>query len=70
MRAGGVTDRIPHADNVEDSRALAKVAETGSLLGRPCPAIQPEPQFVHRRIKGRAEVQQMDVQTYFFRHPT
>ena len=71
MRAGRpVLIEIPIADNVEDSEALAKIAkETGIIaMGGHVRRFNPSHQFVHRRIaKGELKIQQMDVQTYFFR---
>ena len=71
MRAGKhVLIEIPIADNVEDSEALAKIAkETGVVaMGGHVRRFNPSHQFVHRRIeKGELKIQQMDVQTYFFR---
>jgi len=71
MRAGKpVLIEIPIADNVEDSEALAKIArETGVLaMGGHVRRFNPSHQWVHRRIeKGELKIQQMDVQTYFFR---
>jgi 2-hydroxy-4-carboxymuconate semialdehyde hemiacetal dehydrogenase len=71
MRAGKhVLIEIPIADNVEDSEALAKIAhETGVVaMAGHVRRFNPSHQFVHRRIKkGELTIQQMDVQTYFFR---
>ncbi len=71
MRAGRpVLIEIPIADNVEDSEALAEIAkETGVIaMGGHVRRFNPSHQFVHRRIaKGELKIQQMDVQTYFFR---
>jgi len=71
MRAGKhVLIEIPIADNVEDSEALAAIAkETGVVaMGGHVRRFNPSHQFVHRRIaKGEMAIQQMDVQTYFFR---
>jgi 2-hydroxy-4-carboxymuconate semialdehyde hemiacetal dehydrogenase len=71
MRAGKhVLIEIPIADNVEDSEALAKIAkETGVVaMGGHVRRFNPSHQFVHRRIeRGELKIQQMDVQTYFFR---
>ena len=71
MRAGKpVLIEIPIADNVEDSEALAKIArETGVLaMAGHVRRFNPSHQWVHRRIeKGELKIQQMDVQTYFFR---
>ena len=71
MRAGKhVLIEIPIADNVEDSEALAKVArETGvAAMAGHVRRFNPSHQWVKRRIlKGELKIQQMDVQTYFFR---
>jgi len=71
MRAGKhVLIEIPIADNVEDSEALAKIAkETGMVaMAGHVRRFNPSHQFVHRRIEtGELKIQQMDVQTYFFR---
>jgi 2-hydroxy-4-carboxymuconate semialdehyde hemiacetal dehydrogenase len=71
MRAGKpVLIEIPIADNVEDSEALAKIAkETGvTAMAGHVRRFNPSHQWVHKRIeKGELKIQQMDVQTYFFR---
>ena len=71
MRAGKhVLIEIPIADSVADSEHLVKVAkETGVVaMGGHVRRFNPSHQFVHRKIKaGELKVQQMDVQTYFFR---
>jgi 2-hydroxy-4-carboxymuconate semialdehyde hemiacetal dehydrogenase len=71
MRAGRhVLIEIPIADSVADSEALAKIqAETGVVaMGGHVRRFNPSHQWVHRRIeKGELKIQQMDVQTYFFR---
>ncbi|HMI96691.1 MAG TPA: Gfo/Idh/MocA family oxidoreductase [Micropepsaceae bacterium] len=71
MRAGKhVLIEIPIADNVEDSEALAKMAkETGVVaMAGHVRRFNPSHQWVKRRIaKGELKIQQMDVQTYFFR---
>src|SRR2546423_3388829 len=71
MRAGKhVLIEIPIADNVEDSQALAKIArDTGVVaMAGHVRRFNPSHQWVHRRIgKGELKIQQMDVQTYFFR---
>jgi 2-hydroxy-4-carboxymuconate semialdehyde hemiacetal dehydrogenase len=71
MRAGKhVLIEIPIADSVEDSDALAKIQqETGVVaMGGHVRRFNPSHQWVHRRIqKGELKIQQMDVQTYFFR---
>jgi 2-hydroxy-4-carboxymuconate semialdehyde hemiacetal dehydrogenase len=71
MRAGRhVLIEIPIADNVEDAEALAKIAkETGVVaMAGHVRRFNPSHQYVHRKIKaGELKIQQMDVQTYFFR---
>jgi 2-hydroxy-4-carboxymuconate semialdehyde hemiacetal dehydrogenase len=71
MRAGKhVLIEIPIADSVADSEALAKIQEeTGVVaMGGHVRRFNPSHQWVHRRIeKGELKIQQMDVQTYFFR---
>ena len=61
---------IPLADSWADSQAvLAKQKETGlvCMVGH-TRRFNPSHQYVHNRIKaGELHVQQMDVQTYFFR---
>ncbi len=71
MRAGKhVLIEIPIADNVEDSQALVKNArETGVVaMAGHVRRFNPSHQWVHRRVaQGDLAIQQMDVQTYFFR---
>ena len=71
MRAGKhVLIEIPIADNVEDSQALVKIArETGATaMAGHVRRFNPSHQWIRRRIaKGELNIQQMDVQTYFFR---
>ena len=71
MRAGKhVLVEIPVTDSVEDAEALVKIAkETGVVaMGGHVRRFNPSHQFVHKRIeKGELKIQQMDVQTYFFR---
>src|SRR5207248_2607689 len=71
MRAGKhVLVEIPITDSVEDAEALVKIAkETGvTAMGGHVRRFNPSHQWVHKRIeKGELKVQQMDVQTYFFR---
>ena len=61
---------IPLADSLADAEAvLAKQKETGlvCMVGH-TRRFNPSHQYVHRRIEaGEFHVQQMDVQTYFFR---
>ena len=61
---------IPMADSLEDSEALvAKQKETGLVgMAGHVRRFNPSHQWVHNKIKaGEAAIQQMDVQTYFFR---
>ncbi len=71
MRAGKpVLIEIPIADNVEDAEVLAKIAkETGVIaMAGHVRRFNPSHQWVHKRIlKRELAIQQMDVQTYFFR---
>jgi 2-hydroxy-4-carboxymuconate semialdehyde hemiacetal dehydrogenase len=71
MRAGKhVLIEIPVTDSVEDAENLVKIArETGVVaMGGHVRRFNPSHQFVHKRIKaGELNIQQMDVQTYFFR---
>jgi 2-hydroxy-4-carboxymuconate semialdehyde hemiacetal dehydrogenase len=61
---------IPMADNLADSEALlAKQKETGlvGMVGH-TRRFNPSHQWIHNKIKaGELKVQQMDIQTYFFR---
>ena len=71
MRAGKhVLVEIPVTDSVEDAEALVKIAkETGVVaMGGHVRRFNPSHQFIHKKIeKGELKIQQMDVQTYFFR---
>jgi 2-hydroxy-4-carboxymuconate semialdehyde hemiacetal dehydrogenase len=71
MRAGKhVHIEIPIADSLADSEMLVKVQkETGVVcMGGHTRRFNPSHQFVHKKIKaGELKVQQMNVQTYFFR---
>ena len=71
MKAGKpVLVEIPMADSLADSEAIVKVQEETGVL---CMAGQvrrfnPSHQWIHNRIvAGELKIQQMDVQTYFFR---
>tara|TARA_R110000803_G_scaffold210336_1_gene281839 strand:- start:15144 stop:16085 length:942 start_codon:yes stop_codon:yes gene_type:complete len=71
MEAGKhVEVEIPLADNWADAQAvMAKQAETGlvCMVGH-TRRFNPSHQWVHNKIKsGEFNIQQMDVQTYFFR---
>jgi 2-hydroxy-4-carboxymuconate semialdehyde hemiacetal dehydrogenase len=71
MRAGKhVMIEIPIADSLADSERLLEVQkETGVVaMGGHTRRFNPSHQWIHKRIKaGELKVQQMDVQTYFFR---
>ena len=71
MRAGKhVMIEIPIADNRADSERLAQVQqETGVVaMGGHTRRFNPSHQWIHKRIaSGELKIQQMDVQTYFFR---
>ena len=71
MRAGKhVLVEIPVTDSVEDAEKLVRIAgETGVVaMGGHVRRFNPSHQWVHKRIKkGELKIQQMDVQTYFFR---
>ena len=71
LRAGKhVQVEIPLADNLPDAEAVARLQrETGlvCMVGH-TRRFNPSHQWVHRRItEGVIRIQQMDVQTYFFR---
>ncbi len=71
MRAGKhVLVEIPVADSLEDVEALLRVqAETGvTVMAGHVRRFNPSHQYVHHLIeRGSYAIQQMDVQTYFFR---
>ncbi|MDH3419680.1 MAG: Gfo/Idh/MocA family oxidoreductase [Gammaproteobacteria bacterium] len=71
MRAGKhVEVEIPVADTLADARELDKVQkETGLVcMGGHTRRFNPSHQWVHNKIDaGELAIQQMDVQTYFFR---
>jgi len=71
MRAGKhVMVEIPMADNLADSERIVRVQkETGVVaMAGHTRRFNPSHQWVHRRIKkGELKIQQMNVQTYFFR---
>jgi 2-hydroxy-4-carboxymuconate semialdehyde hemiacetal dehydrogenase len=71
MRAGKhVMVEIPIADNLADSERLLRVQrETGVIaMGGHTRRFNPSHQWIHNKIKaGELKVQQMNVQTYFFR---
>jgi len=71
LKAGKhVQVEIPLADNLADARQVAAVQrETGRvcMVGH-TRRFNPSHQWIHRRIRrGELRIQQMDVQTYFFR---
>lgn len=71
MKAGKhVQVEIPLADNVDDARAVLRMQqETGlvCMVGH-TRRFNPSHQWIHHRIKtGELNIQQLDVQTYFFR---
>ena len=71
MRAGKhVLVEIPMADTLADSERMLKTAkETGVIaMAGHVRRFNPSHQYVHKKIKaGELKIQQMDVQTYFFR---
>jgi 2-hydroxy-4-carboxymuconate semialdehyde hemiacetal dehydrogenase len=71
MRAGKhVMIEIPIADNLADAERIAQVQrETGLIaMGGHTRRFNPSHQWIHHRINaGELKIQQMDVQTYFFR---
>ncbi|HEY3918250.1 MAG TPA: Gfo/Idh/MocA family oxidoreductase [Stellaceae bacterium] len=71
MRAGKhVLIEIPIADSLADSEEIQHVAQqTGVVaMGGHVRRFNPSHQYVHKKIeKGELKIQQMDVQTYFFR---
>jgi 2-hydroxy-4-carboxymuconate semialdehyde hemiacetal dehydrogenase len=71
MRAGKhVLIEIPVADSVEDVERLLRIQEQTGVIAMAghVRRFNPSHQWVHKRIeKGELTIQQMDVQTYFFR---
>ncbi|MDQ7069771.1 MAG: Gfo/Idh/MocA family oxidoreductase [Rhodobacterales bacterium] len=71
LRAGKhVLVEIPMADNIEDAREIVRVQkETGKIaMAGHVRRFNPSHQFVQNEITaGNLNIQQMDVQTYFFR---
>lgn len=71
MRAGKhVMIEIPMADTLEDAEAICKVQEETGLVAMAghTRRFNPSHQWVHNKITaGEMNIQQMDVQTYFFR---
>jgi 2-hydroxy-4-carboxymuconate semialdehyde hemiacetal dehydrogenase len=71
LRAGKhVQVEIPMADNLADAERVVKVQkETGLIaMAGHTRRFNPSHQWIHKRIQaGELRIQQMDVQTYFFR---
>jgi 2-hydroxy-4-carboxymuconate semialdehyde hemiacetal dehydrogenase len=71
MRAGKhVMIEIPMADTVADAETIVKVQQETGLVAMAghTRRFNPSHQWIHNRIKsGELKIQQMDVQTYFFR---
>lgn len=71
MKAGKhVMIEIPMADTLEDAQAICQVQEETGLVAMAghTRRFNPSHQYVHNKIKaGDIKIQQMDVQTYFFR---
>lgn len=71
MKAGKhVQIEIPISDTLADAELLVKTQEeTGVIcMGGHTRRFNPSHQYIHKKIKaGELKVQQMDVQTYFFR---
>jgi len=71
MKAGKpVLIEIPMADSLADSQKIVKVQkETGVLaMAGQVRRFNPSHQWIHNKVKaGELTIQQMDVQTYFFR---
>ncbi|WED28809.1 Gfo/Idh/MocA family oxidoreductase [Vibrio sp. DW001] len=61
---------IPMADNIEDSRRLVEVQKSTGLIAMAghTRRFNPSHQWIHNKVNaGELNIQQMDVQTYFFR---
>ena len=71
LKAGKhVMVEIPMADNIEDARELVKVQQETGLVAMAghTRRFNPSHQWIHNKIQaGELKIQQMDVQTYFFR---
>jgi len=71
MRAGKhVLVEIPMADNLADSKEIVRVQEETGLVAMAghVRRFNPSHQWIHNKIAaGELNIQQMDVQTYFFR---
>ncbi|MFD1384558.1 Gfo/Idh/MocA family oxidoreductase [Rhodanobacter aciditrophus] len=65
-----VMSEIPMADNIEDARKVVEVQKRTGLVAMAghTRRFNPSHQWIHNKIQaGELKVQQMDVQTYFFR---
>lgn len=71
MQAGKhVMVEIPMADNIEDSKRLVEVQQQTGLVAMAghTRRFNPSHQWIHNKIQaGELKIQQMDVETYFFR---
>ena len=71
LKAGKhVLVEIPMADNLADSEELVRVQQETGLIAMAghVRRFNPSHQWIHNRIEaGELKIQQMDVQTYFFR---
>lgn len=71
MNAGKhVMIEIPMADSIEDAQAIVDVQKKTGLVAMAghTRRFNPSHQYIHNKIKaGELNIQQMDVQTYFFR---
>ena len=71
MKAGKhVLIEIPMADSLADSEALVRTQKETGVVGMAghVRRFNPSHQYIHNKIKkGELKIQQMDVQTYFFR---
>jgi 2-hydroxy-4-carboxymuconate semialdehyde hemiacetal dehydrogenase len=71
LRAGKhVQVEIPMADSLADAEEVARVQQETGLIAMAghTRRFNPSHQWIHRRIQaGELKIQQMDVQTYFFR---
>lgn len=65
-----VQTEIPMADNIEDARRIAQMQQKTGLVAMAghTRRFNPSHQWIHNKIQaGELKIQQMDVQTYFFR---
>jgi 2-hydroxy-4-carboxymuconate semialdehyde hemiacetal dehydrogenase len=71
LRAGKhVQVEIPMADNLADAQEIVKAQQESGLIAMAghTRRFNPSHQWIHKRIQaGELKIQQMDVQTYFFR---